>query len=164
MGFEILLNIIVGLFGLGIVVFIHELGHYLAAKFFGIKVLAFSVGWGKKIFCFSKGETEYRLSLFPVGGYWGSLESFLAAPSLPDRFFSLDPMGTHLMKKGDYLVGFTRGKYGEMGNLPDDMASYIKGNNITVTGPVYAIYLHDEICTHDSSQYLAQSCVAVSNM
>ncbi|MCL2294708.1 MAG: site-2 protease family protein [Spirochaetes bacterium] len=69
MGFGIFINIIVGLFGLGIVVFIHELGHFLAAKFFRITVLAFSVGWGKKILSFRKGETEYRLSLFPLGGY-----------------------------------------------------------------------------------------------
>ena len=64
-----LTNIIVGLFGLGIVVFVHEAGHFLAAKFFGITVQTFSIGWGKKIWRFRKGETEYCISLFPAGGY-----------------------------------------------------------------------------------------------
>ncbi len=66
---KIVINIIVGLFGLGIVVFVHEVGHYLAAKLFGITVQTFSIGWGKKIYCFKRGETEYCISLFPLGGY-----------------------------------------------------------------------------------------------
>ncbi|MCL2792252.1 MAG: RIP metalloprotease RseP [Spirochaetaceae bacterium] len=66
---EVFINIIVGLLGLGIVVFVHEAGHFLAAKSFGITVQAFSIGWGKKIFSFKKGETEYRISLLPLGGY-----------------------------------------------------------------------------------------------
>ncbi|MCL2705713.1 MAG: site-2 protease family protein [Spirochaetaceae bacterium] len=66
---EIFINIMVGLLGLGIVVFVHEAGHFLAAKSFGITVQTFSIGWGKKIFSFQKGETEYCISLFPVGGY-----------------------------------------------------------------------------------------------
>ena len=66
---EIFINIMIGLFGLGIVVFVHEAGHYLAAKAFKITVLTFSLGWGKKLFSFRKGETEYCISLFPVGGY-----------------------------------------------------------------------------------------------
>ena len=69
MTLKVVINIIVGLFGLGIVVFVHEAGHYLAAKFFGITVQTFSIGWGKKIYGFRRGETEYCISLFPVGGY-----------------------------------------------------------------------------------------------
>jgi regulator of sigma E protease len=69
MAIEIFIKIIVGLFGLGIVVFVHEAGHYLAAKSFGIAVQTFSIGWGKKIYTFRKGETEYCISLFPLGGY-----------------------------------------------------------------------------------------------
>ena len=62
-------NIIIGLLGLGIVVFFHEAGHFTAAKLFGISVEAFSLGWGKKIFSFKKGETEYCISALPLGGY-----------------------------------------------------------------------------------------------
>lgn len=64
-----IINILIGLAGLGIVVFFHEAGHFLAAKLFGITVEAFSLGWGKKIFSYKKGETEYCISALPLGGY-----------------------------------------------------------------------------------------------
>ena len=54
---------------LGFLIFIHELGHFLAAKRAGIKVNTFSLGFGPKIFGFTKGETLYKLSLLPFGGY-----------------------------------------------------------------------------------------------
>jgi len=54
---------------LGIVVFIHELGHFLFARLFGVRVLAFSLGFGKPIVKWKKGDTEYRISLIPLGGY-----------------------------------------------------------------------------------------------
>ncbi|MBL7684997.1 MAG: RIP metalloprotease RseP [Deltaproteobacteria bacterium] len=55
--------------GLGLLIFIHELGHFLVAKKCGIRVEKFSLGFGPKILGFTKGETEYRLSLLPLGGY-----------------------------------------------------------------------------------------------
>jgi regulator of sigma E protease len=63
------LKIVLGLLGLGIVVFVHELGHFLAARFSGIDVEAFSVGWGKPILKKKIGDVEYRLGVFPIGGY-----------------------------------------------------------------------------------------------
>ena len=106
---------------------------------------------------------EHRVNLsFPVGGYWDSMESFMNEPSRPEHFFSIDPTGTHMRKPGNYLIGFARGYYAEMGDLPERMAAYAKENSIAVSGPVYTMYLHEEICTQDFSQYLAQSCVAVS--
>ena len=54
---------------LGFLIFIHELGHFLAARFFGVKVEVFSLGFGPKILKYKKGETLYCLSLFPLGGY-----------------------------------------------------------------------------------------------
>lgn len=65
----ILINILIGLIGLGIVIIVHETGHFIAAKSAGITVEAFSVGWGKKLIGIKRGETEYRLSLIPLGGY-----------------------------------------------------------------------------------------------
>ena len=65
----LLIKIALGLFGLGIVVFIHELGHFLAARLTGIDVDAFSIGWGKPIFKKKIGKVEYRLGMFPIGGY-----------------------------------------------------------------------------------------------
>ncbi|MCL2608771.1 MAG: RIP metalloprotease RseP [Treponema sp.] len=63
------LKIALGLLGLGVVVFVHELGHFLAARMVGIGVDAFSIGWGKPIFKRKIGEVEYRLGMFPMGGY-----------------------------------------------------------------------------------------------
>ena len=53
----------------GLVVFVHELGHFLAAKAVGIYAPVFSLGWGRRIWGRRHGETDYRLSLFPIGGY-----------------------------------------------------------------------------------------------
>ena len=65
----LIVKIFLGLIGLGIVVFIHELGHFLAARLVGIEVEAFSIGWGNPILKKKVGGVEYRLGMFPVGGY-----------------------------------------------------------------------------------------------
>ncbi len=54
---------------LGVLIVVHELGHFLSAKAFGVKVLRFSLGFGPKVLGFQSGATEYRLSLIPLGGY-----------------------------------------------------------------------------------------------
>ena len=54
---------------LGVLIFVHELGHFLVAKRSGVTVLRFSLGFGPKIFGITRGGTEYRLSLIPLGGY-----------------------------------------------------------------------------------------------
>jgi regulator of sigma E protease len=54
---------------LGVLILAHELGHFLVAKLFGVKVLRFSFGFGPRLVGFTAGATEYRLSLFPLGGY-----------------------------------------------------------------------------------------------
>ncbi|MCC6244462.1 MAG: RIP metalloprotease RseP [Gemmatimonadaceae bacterium] len=53
----------------GLVVFVHELGHFLAAKMAGVYAPVFSLGWGRRVFGWRKGETDYRVSLIPLGGY-----------------------------------------------------------------------------------------------
>ncbi|GJQ49935.1 MAG: RIP metalloprotease RseP [Planctomycetia bacterium] len=62
-------NVILVIAGIGLLIFIHELGHFLMAKKIGARVLAFSLGFGPAILKKQWGETEYRLSLFPLGGY-----------------------------------------------------------------------------------------------
>lgn len=62
-------NVILVIIGIGLLIFIHELGHFLMAKKIGVKVLAFSLGFGPAILKKKWGETEYRLSLVPLGGY-----------------------------------------------------------------------------------------------
>lgn len=54
---------------LGILIFVHELGHFLVAKWMGVKVEKFSLGFGPKLFGRQIGETEYLISAFPLGGY-----------------------------------------------------------------------------------------------
>jgi regulator of sigma E protease len=65
----ILQNIPIGLIGLSLMVFIHELGHFLAARAMGIEVEAFALGWGPTIWRRKGKRTEYRLAAFPIGGY-----------------------------------------------------------------------------------------------
>ena len=54
---------------LGFMILIHEFGHYAAAKLLGVRVEVFSIGFGKRLLGFRKGETDYRLSAIPLGGY-----------------------------------------------------------------------------------------------
>jgi regulator of sigma E protease len=65
----ILIRVLLGLIGLGVVVFVHELGHFIAARLCGIDVEAFSIGWGNPLIKKKIGAVEYRLGMFPVGGY-----------------------------------------------------------------------------------------------
>lgn len=53
----------------GIIIMVHELGHFIAAKCMGVKVNEFAIGMGPKLFKFGKKETQYTLRLFPIGGY-----------------------------------------------------------------------------------------------
>lgn len=54
---------------LGLLIFFHELGHFAVARYFGVRVEVFSIGFGKTLLKFRRGDTEYRISLFPLGGY-----------------------------------------------------------------------------------------------
>lgn len=54
---------------IGVLIFVHELGHFIAAKLCNVYVARFSLGFGKRLFGFRKGETEYRISAIPLGGY-----------------------------------------------------------------------------------------------
>jgi regulator of sigma E protease len=75
---------------LGIMILVHEFGHYAAAKLFGVRVDVFSIGFGKRLLGFRKGDTDYRISALPLGGYVkmageNPLESHSGAP---DEFSS----------------------------------------------------------------------------
>jgi regulator of sigma E protease len=54
---------------LGIIIFVHEFGHFITAKAFGMRVFVFSFGFGQRLFGFKRGDTDYRVSLVPLGGY-----------------------------------------------------------------------------------------------
>ena len=64
-----MISIIFTLIILGIIVFLHELGHFMAAKFFKMPVFEFSIGMGPKVFSRKKGETTYSIRALPLGGF-----------------------------------------------------------------------------------------------
>ena len=66
---QIYSNVVPFVILLGILIFVHELGHFLVARFCGVRVEVFSLGFGKKILSYKKGDTTYCISLIPLGGY-----------------------------------------------------------------------------------------------
>jgi regulator of sigma E protease len=64
-----LLNIIVMIVAFGLIITIHELGHFLVARAFGVRIEKFSIGFGKALFELERGGTKYRISAIPLGGY-----------------------------------------------------------------------------------------------
>lgn len=99
---------------------------------------------------------------FPVGGLHKSLNGFFDDPDSPEYFFSIDPSGYDRKKAGKYLVGYTKGYYGEVAKLAEKMHDYARKKNLKLTGPVYSIYLHDEICMKNPDDYLGQICIPVA--
>src|SRR5437870_10353700 len=75
---------------LGVLIFAHEAGHFFVAKFFKVRVLVFSFGFGKRLFGFRRGDTDYRVSLIPLGGYvrMAGDTPEEAHPAAPDEFLS----------------------------------------------------------------------------
>jgi regulator of sigma E protease len=80
---------------LGVLVFVHELGHFLTAKLFGVRVDAFSLGFPPKVLHKQIGETDYRLSVIPLGGYvklFGENPKDEVPPELEPVSFSHHPL------------------------------------------------------------------------
>jgi DNA-binding transcriptional MerR regulator len=111
-------------------------------------------------FCSAPHEPKLNIS-YPVGGYWDSMPAFSEEPSRPARFFSLDPSGHEQRAAGLYLVGYTRGYYGQVNDLPSRMEAYAKKNGYVFTGAVYNIFLSDEISIVEPDRYLLQASVPV---
>jgi regulator of sigma E protease len=93
---DLLITILASIFTLGLVVIVHELGHFWMCKIFGVYVKTFSVGMGPKILARRFGETEYALSLIPFGGYVkmageGMMEEIQDTGTLEQRKY---PLGT----------------------------------------------------------------------
>lgn len=87
-----LFNIAKVVVGLGFVIFVHELGHFLLAKWNGVKVEKFSIGFGQTIFGFTRGETEYVIAAIPLGGFVKMLgEGGEAGEGPPDPEAAGDP-------------------------------------------------------------------------
>ncbi|MDR1042517.1 MAG: MerR family transcriptional regulator [Clostridiales Family XIII bacterium] len=111
---------------------------------------------------FYKRAEEMGINLnYPIGGYFETTDDFWAEPSQPTCFFSLDPHGHHEKPAGRYVVAYSRGYYGEMGDVTERLKSYSATHNIHTDGPLYVIYLHDEISVADPKEYLAQVSILV---
>ncbi len=110
------------IFVLGIMIFIHELGHYLAAKWLKIRVDVFSLGFGPRLFGFRRGDTDYRISAIPLGGYvkmkgenfdedlQGAPDEFLSRPKLHRFLVAVAGPAMNiglavLLLAGSYMVG-----------------------------------------------------------
>ena len=80
---------------LGVLVFVHELGHFLAAKRVGIRVLKFQLGFNPTIISFKRGDTEYSIGALPLGGYvkMAGENPEEERTGNPDEFLSQDQVG-----------------------------------------------------------------------
>ena len=87
---DFLISLVSVAFVLGIMILVHEFGHYAAAKFFGVRVEVFSIGFGKRLIGFKRGDTDYRIAAIPLGGYVKmSGENFMESRSgAPYEFMS----------------------------------------------------------------------------
>ena len=113
-------------------------------------------------FCKDANNNQINLN-YPIGGYHENIENFYAYPGNPDCFYSLDPEGNKTIEAGDYLVAYHNGYYGDFADFPEKIKKYAKKNNLDLYGPVYVIYLFDEICLEDRTSYLAQFCIPVKS-
>lgn len=84
---------------LGPLIFVHELGHFLVAKLFKVKVLKFSIGFGTPLYSKTIGETEYIIAALPLGGYvkmYGEHEDEKVDPEEQHRSFSHKPVSNRM--------------------------------------------------------------------
>ena len=111
-------------------------------------------------FCNSAHELRINLG-FPIGGAHDDWQGFMERSGEPHYFFSMDPNGNTKMEAGEYMVGFCRGYYGEFGDLALRMNNYAEINGWEFIGPVFSVYLHDEVSTRDQNDYLSHVYVKV---
>ncbi|MCL2389577.1 MAG: site-2 protease family protein, partial [Elusimicrobia bacterium] len=75
--------------GFGLLIFIHELGHFSMAKFFNVKVLKFAFGFGPELFGFTRGETRYSVNAVPFGGFVSMVGSSPEEADAERGYFSI---------------------------------------------------------------------------
>lgn len=162
-------GLLVAVLLLGVLIFVHELGHFLAARMLGVGVERFSIGFGPKIWGIQKGETEYVLALIPLGGYVklvGEDPDEEVGEEVKERSFSHKPLGVRVavvaagpffnlllavvVMTGVYLVGVPvlepvvgqvmAGSPAERGGLkPGDFIVSIDGKKIESWGDLAAV-------------------------
>lgn len=92
--------------GIGLVLFVHEAGHFLAARLAGVRVEVFSLGFGPRLAGWRSGRTDYRLSLLPLGGYVRLAGEDQTRPPLPDELGACGPGWRFVIFSGGILMNF----------------------------------------------------------
>ena len=136
------------IFVLGVLVFVHELGHFLLARWHGVRVLVFSLGFGPKLFKFTRGDTEYCVSIIPLGGYvkMAGETPDDETPPKPDEFFAkskwqrfqiyiagpaANVLASFLIMVGVYLYGASEPSYQRN---PVEVGSVAEGSSAAKAG------------------------------
>ena len=111
---------------LGVLIFFHELGHFIVAKYFGVKVLKFSLGFGYKLIGKKIGETEYVISSVPLGGYVLKRMAIVAAGPIFNMVLAL------ILFFGIYVISGAYVSIPEIGEVtqesPAEKAGLLKGD------------------------------------
>lgn len=100
------MSILLAILGIGFLLFIHEGGHFLAARWCGVTVEVFSLGIGPRIAGFRRGDTDYRLSLFPFGAYVRMAGDEPGAPPRPGHLNTQPPSARLLIFSGGIIANF----------------------------------------------------------
>lgn len=104
-----------------------------------------------------------RINLgYHIGGYFDTFEEFFASPGHPKRFYSTDPNGLDVKPAGTYLVGYTRGDYGDAKDLPGRLKKFIETNKVKVIGPCYNLFPLNEVCLKDPEDYLSRVAIRIT--
>jgi regulator of sigma E protease len=115
--------IAIGVFVLGLMVLVHEWGHFIVARFFGVRVDTFSIGFGPRLFGLRRGPTDYRLSALPLGGYVkmagdnplvereGAPDEFLSKPRWQRALIALAGPATNILMAIVLLTGLYSVRY-----------------------------------------------------
>ena len=98
---------------------------------------------------------------YPIGGFFQCFDDFMNTPGQPQRYFCHDPNGLDIKRAGNFIVGFTRGDYGVLNDLPQRIQAFIDENGIKSTGPVYHDYPINEVSVKDPSQYISRVWVQI---
>jgi DNA-binding transcriptional MerR regulator len=106
---------------------------------------------------------EHRINLnYPIGGIFGDMDEFDNHPNAPTNFFSIDPDGLNRRPAGNYITAFKRGYYGNVGDIPEKIREFAEKEDLVFKGPVYNIYLLDEVSEIDPDNYLLEISVRVT--
>jgi len=96
---------------------------------------------------------------YPVGCKFDSVNDMRNDPYGPTNFFSTAVSGTEEISEGDYLVAYSKGGYGSVGDLPERLTEYADKNGLRLSGPVHLIYIPNELGSGENYKFLCKAIV-----